>query len=48
MCLLGRMGGGAMSSRQVMAVLSSQGRGDAETLPSVANGGTAQNKTTLE
>ena len=42
MCLLGSMGGGATSSRQVMAVLSSQGRGDAETLPSVVSRGTAQ------
>lgn len=41
MCLLGRIGGGAISSRQVMAVLSSQGRGEAGTLPSVANEGTA-------
>lgn len=30
-----------MSSRQVMAVLSSQGRGDAGTLPSAVNEGTA-------
>lgn len=41
MCLLGRIGGGAISSRQVMAVLSSQGRGEAGTLPSVVNDGTA-------
>lgn len=41
MCLLGKIGGGAISSRQVMAVLSSQGRGEAGTLPSVVNDGTA-------
>lgn len=45
MCLLGRMGDGATSSRQVMAVLSSQGRGDGGTLPSLFNNGTAGNKT---
>lgn len=44
-CLLGRMGDGATSSRQVMAVLSSQGRGDGGTLPSLFNNGTAGNKT---
>lgn len=37
MCLLGRMGGGAISSLQVMAVFSSQERGDVETLPPVVN-----------
>lgn len=41
MCLLGRIGGGATSSRHVMAVLSSQGRGEAETLPPGVNRGTA-------
>lgn len=40
MCLLGRIGGGATSSRHVMAVLSSQGRGEAETLPPGVNRGT--------
>lgn len=39
------MGDGATSSRQVMAVLSSQGRGDGGTLPSLFNNGTAGNKT---
>lgn len=43
-CLLGRMGDGATSSRQVMAVLSSQGRGDGGMLPSFFNNGTAGNK----
>lgn len=41
MCLLGRIGGGATSSRHVMAVLSSHGRGEAETLPPEVNRGTA-------
>lgn len=41
MFLRGSTGGGATSSRHVMAVLSSQGRGDAATLPSLVNRGTA-------
>lgn len=42
------MGDGATSSRQVMAVLSSQGRGDGGTLPSLFNNGTAGNKTDVQ
>lgn len=48
MCLLGSMGGGATSSRQVMAVLSSQGRGDGGTLPSLVNNGTESDKTVAD
>lgn len=40
-CLRGRTGCGATSSRQVMAVLSSQERGDAEMLPPLFSAGTA-------